>query len=202
MTARILDDWPAGTAGLVFDCDGTLVDSMPLHTLLWDECLAPFGVTLPRGFIDLHAGKPTDIIVEIINAEHGVTIDGAEFLDLKESRFRSRLSEVGPIEPVVETARRYRGVLPMAVVSGGCRENVVESLKAIGALDWFDVILTADDPIAPKPAPDLFLAAAERIGVAPTKCHAFEDADAGIQAARAAGMTVTDVRDIVAADAA
>ncbi|TWT95804.1 Fructose-1-phosphate phosphatase YqaB [Botrimarina colliarenosi] len=198
MIAKILNGWPADTAGLVFDCDGTLVDSMPLHITLWDECLVPFGVCLPKGFIDTHAGKPTDIIVEIINAEHGVTIDALEFLDVKEGRFRARLSEVGAIEPVVEVARRYRGVLPMAVVSGGCRENVVESLKAIGALDWFDVILTADDPIAPKPAPDLFLAAAEQLGVPAAKCHAFEDADAGIAAAVAAGMTVTDVRDVLA----
>jgi beta-phosphoglucomutase-like phosphatase (HAD superfamily) len=193
---------PAGTAGLVFDCDGTLVDSMPLHTLLWDECLLPFGVTLPKGFIDVHAGKPTDIILEIINVEHGVSINALDFLDAKEGRFRERLSEVGAIEPVVEVARRYRGVLPMAVVSGGCRLNVVGALEGIGALDWFDVILTADDPIKPKPAPDLFLTAAKMMGVAANKCHAFEDADAGIQAAVGAGMTVTDVRIVLASEAA
>lgn len=191
-----------GTAGLVFDCDGTLVDSMPLHTLLWDECLVPFGVKLPKGFIDVHAGKPTDVILEIINTEHGVSIDALEFLDAKEGRFRERLSEVGAIEPVVEIARRYRGVLPMAVVSGGCRLNVVGALAGIGALDWFDVILTADDPITPKPAPDLFLTAAKMMGVAANKCHAFEDADAGIQAALGAGMTVTDVRVVLAKEAA
>lgn len=193
---------PPGTLGLVFDCDGTLVDSMPLHTRLWDECLASYGVRLPVGFIDLHAGKPTEVIVAIINREQSASIDPVEFLHLKEGRFRARLGEVGPIEPVVATARRYRGGLPMAVVSGGCRENVIESLKAIGALEWFDAILTADDPIAPKPAPDLFLAAAERLGVAAGRCHAFEDADAGIEAATGAGMTVTDVRLVRGAEAA
>lgn len=189
-------DLPPGTRGLVFDCDGTLVDSMPLHILLWNECLEPHGVQAPASFIDTHAGKPTDVIVEIINAERGVAIDPKAFEEEKERRYRERIGEVGPIEPVVATARRYRGELPMAVVSGGVRLNVEASLRAIDALDWFEVLLTADDPIAPKPAPDLFLAAAERIGVRPGECHAFEDADAGVEAARAAGMTVTDVRTL------
>lgn len=189
---------PAGTRGLVFDCDGTLVDSMPLHTLLWNECLKPFGIQVPKEYIDTHAGKPTDVIVEIINQEFDLAIEAVAFNDEKERRFRSRIAEVGPIEPVVATAKRYRGELPMAIVSGGILENVALSLKTIGAFDWFEAFLTADDPITPKPAPDLFLAAADRIGVPPEACHAFEDADAGIEAARAAGMTVTDVREVLA----
>lgn len=189
---------PPGTRALVFDCDGTLVDSMPLHIRLWDECLEPHGVQLPDSFIDHHAGKPTDVIIEIVNREHGVAIDAAAFEEEKEGRFRERIAEVGPIDPVVATARHFRGQLPMAVVSGGIRLNVEACLRAIDALDWFDVLFTASDPIAPKPAPDLFLAAAESLGVPPEACHAFEDADAGIASARAAGMTVTDVRDLSA----
>lgn len=189
---------PTSTLGLVFDCDGTLVDSMPLHLAMWNEALEAYGLQLPKSFIDFHAGKPTDVIIDIINAEHGLSIDGPTFLRDKERRYRDRISEVDPIEEVVATAREYLGKLPMAVVSGGVRENVVASLEAIDALDWFPVILTADDPIAPKPAPDLFLAAAEQLGVPASKCHAFEDADAGIEAAVAAGMTVTDVRTVQA----
>lgn len=185
---------PANTRGLVFDCDGTLVDSMPLHILLWDECLQQHGVRLAEGFIDSHAGKPTDVIIEIVNRENGVSIDALAFQEEKEGRFRDRIAEVGPITPVVAAAAHYRGKLPMSVVSGGVLANVAACLKTIDAFDWFDPILTADDPIAPKPAPDLFLAAAEQMGVPATACHAFEDADAGIDAARAAGMTVTDVR--------
>lgn len=195
-------DLPAGTRGLVFDCDGTLVDSMPLHVLLWNECLAPYGIQVPKSFIDTHAGKPTDVIVEIINRDHGVAIEPVAFEEEKEGRFRERISEVGPIEPVVATARSWRGRAPMGVVSGSVRENVVASLTAINALDWFEVLLTASDPIAPKPAPDLFLAAADRLDVDPARCHAFEDADAGIDAARAAGMTVTDVREVLASQQA
>ena len=187
---------PPGTRGLVFDCDGTLVDSMPLHTRLWNDCLAPYGVELPQGYIDRHAGKPTEVIVELINEQYRVAINPPTLHEEKERLYRARIEEVGPIEPVVATARRWRGELPMAVVSGGCRENVELSLRANGMQDWFPVILTADDPIAPKPAPDLFLAAAEQLGLPPEACHAFEDADAGIAAARAAGMTVCDVREL------
>lgn len=190
---------PAGIRGLVFDCDGTLADTMPLHKELWDVLLHELGITISKGFIDTHAGKPTEVIAQIINEEYSASIDPVAFFEEKESRFQKRLDEVGPIEPVVATARHYRGELPMAVVSGGCRKNVTLSLETIGILDWFPVILTADDPIAHKPAPDLFLAAADKIGVPPEACHAFEDADAGIEAARSAGMTVTDVREVMAA---
>ena len=190
---------PPNVRGLVFDCDGTLVDTMPLHLRLWAEMLAPHGVESPEAFIHTQAGKPTEVIVEIVNEEYGLSLEPNGFREEKESRFQQQLGDCGPIEPVVATARRYRGELPMAVVSGGVLANVEPSLRSIDAWDWFDVVLTADDPIAPKPAPDLFLTAAERLGVRPADCHVFEDGDPGIDAARAAGMTVTDVRDVLAA---
>ncbi|TWT48734.1 HAD family hydrolase [Botrimarina hoheduenensis] len=191
---------PPGTRGLVFDCDGTLIDSMPLHKRLWAECLARHGVILPEGFVDTHAGKPTRVIIDIINrdlvplAAGAVAIESAAFQHEKESLYLERIAEALPIEPVVATAREQLGRLPMAVVSGGCRMSVGGSLRALGIESWFSVVLTSDDAIAPKPAPDLFLQAAEQLGIEPTACHAFEDADAGIAAALAAGMTVTDVR--------
>ena len=187
-------DLPRHARGLVFDCDGTLVDTMPLHKRLWDEMMAEQGVELPPGFIDAHTGKPTTVIVEILNRERGLAIDPLEFRERKEQRFRSSEKPLQPIAPVFATARHYLEKLPMAVVSGGCRANVEHSLRSVGAWDWFPVVLTADDPITPKPAPDLFLQAAKRIGVPAEECHAFEDGDTGIAAARAAGMSVTDVR--------
>ncbi|MEM9658771.1 MAG: HAD family phosphatase [Planctomycetota bacterium] len=190
---------PYDRRGLIFDCDGTLVDSMPLHLRLWNECLADYCVQVTEDFIATHAGKPTGVIVEIINADRGLEIDPASFEHEKESRYRELVHEVAPVEPVVAAAEHFRWHFPMAVVSGGVRANVDASLRAIDALDWFKVILSADDPISPKPAPDLFLAAAERLGVPPAHCHVFEDADAGVQAAHAAGMTVTDVRELLVA---
>lgn len=194
-------DLPLGIEGLIFDCDGTLIDSMPLHKELWNVALKPHGIQVPESFIDTHAGKPTEVIVEVINAENNLSLDPEEILEAKERRFRERIAEAAPIEPVVATARHYFGKLPMAVVSGGCRKNVVLSLESLGIIDWFPVILTADDPIPHKPAPDLFLTAAKLLNVAANKCHAFEDADAGVVSAKAAGMTVTDVRDVLGVEA-
>ncbi len=184
------------TEALIFDCDGTLVDSMPLHRSLWNVVLKPYGVQIPEGYVDRHAGKPTEVITQVINKEFGVNIDPKDIANSKQEKFRELIDQVGPIEPIVELAKNYHGKLPMAVVSGGCRHNVELSLKQVGIYDLFPVILTSDDPITPKPAPDLFLAAAERLGVEPTRCHAFEDADAGVEAIRAAGMMLTDLRDL------
>lgn len=190
---------PSHVRGLVFDCDGTLVDSMPLHKRLWAEVIEPHGVIIPDGFIDAHAGLPTEAIVEILNREQGSSIDPKRLHEHKEQLFVERLHEVGPIESVVATAREYLGKLPMAVVSGGVRMNVMGCLRNIGATDWFPVVLTADDPFPPKPAPDLFLEAARLLGLAPEECHVFEDGDPGIRGAREAGMSVTDVREVVMA---
>lgn len=191
--------FPSHVRGLIFDCDGTLVDSMPLHRLLWHEGLKRHGVTLAEGFVDNHAGKPTEEIVEIVNREYGVTIDPVAFAQEKERGFLDRVGQLNPVEAVVATARKHLGKLPMAVVSGSMREGVDGGLHAIGAIEWFPIVLTADDPIAPKPAPDLFLEAARLLGLAPEDCHVFEDGDSGIHGALAAGMTVTDVREVVIA---
>ena len=162
--------FPDHVQGLIFDCDGTLVDTMPLHKHLWNELLAEHGVTVPDGFIDSHTGKPTSTIVEIINGEQGTQIDPIEFREEKERRFLTQADNLQPIAPVVATAKDYLGKLSMAVVSGGVRKNVEHSLRAIGALEWFPVVLTASDPLTAKPAPDLFLEAARLLGVEPGAC--------------------------------
>lgn len=185
---------PPGTEGLLFDCDGTLADTMPLHYRAWHETLMCYGVDCPREFIDRHAGVPTRLIVEHVNRDFAVTLDPVRIADEKEARFSQRLHESLPVEEVVATAKAYAGRLPMGVVSGGTRDLVVPTLQAVGVLDLFEVIVTADDPVRPKPAPDVFLEGARRLGVEPTRCHVFEDGEPGIIAARAAGMTVTDVR--------
>jgi beta-phosphoglucomutase-like phosphatase (HAD superfamily) len=187
---------PSGTEGLLFDCDGTLADTMPIHYGAWRETLLEYGVDCPRSFIDRHAGVPTRLIVEHVNHEFGVDLDPVRIADEKEGRFQLRLHESQPVEEVVATARAYAGVLPMGVVSGGTRNLVVPTLQAIDVLELFQVIVTADDPVRPKPAPDVFLEAARRLGVDPQRCHVFEDGEPGIVAARAAGMSVTDVRTL------
>jgi HAD superfamily hydrolase (TIGR01509 family) len=185
---------PDGVRGLIFDCDGTLVDTLPLHYLAWRETFAALGLACPLEFLMRHNGKPTDRIVALFNAEFGRSIDVGIFTADKESRTHALLDRARPIEPVAALARRYRGLLPMAVVSGSNRPNVKLALQASELTELFAVVLTADDGLPPKPDPGMFLEAARRMGVAPHRCQVFEDADSGLEAARRAGMLATDVR--------
>lgn len=188
---------PAGIRGLIFDCDGTLVDTLPLHYAAWGATFAEQGLACPVEFLLRHNGKPTDLIVALYNAEFSQTLDIKKFTVDKERRTYALLDQARPLEPVAALARRYYGRLPMAVVSGSNRANVERALQAAGLWALFTVALTADDGLPPKPAPDLFLEAARRIQVEPRDCQVFEDADSGLEAARCAGMLAMDVRFIV-----
>lgn len=185
---------PGEIRGLIFDCDGTLADTLPLHYVAWEETFAALGLPCPMEFLIQHNGKPTDLIVVLYNTVFGSSIDVERFTADKERRTYALLDRARPIESVAALARRYRGRLPMAVVSGSNRANVERTLRAIGMRELFPVVLTADDGLPPKPAPTLFLEAARRLEVEPRRCQVFEDADAGLEAARRAGMLATDVR--------
>lgn len=185
---------PGEIRGLIFDCDGTLADTLPLHYVAWEETFAALGLPCPMEFLIQHNGKPTDLIVVLYNTVFGSSIDVERFTADKERRTYALLDRARPIESVAALARRYRGRLPMAVVSGSNRANVERTLRAIGMRELFPVLLTADDGLPPKPAPTLFLEAARRLEVEPRRCQVFEDADAGLEAARRAGMLATDVR--------
>lgn len=184
----------AGIDGLIFDCDGTLVNTLPLHYIAWQETFSAFGLPCPLAFLIEHNGKPTEVIVALYNAAFGQTIDVKRFTADKERRTYALLTQTKPLEAVAAVARRYHGQLPMAVVSGSNRPNVERALRAADLDKLFDVILTADDGFPPKPDPGLFLEAACRLGVEPSRCQVFEDAESGLAAARQAGMLATDVR--------
>lgn len=187
---------PAGIRGLIFDCDGTLADTLPLHYAAWEETFAMLGLPCPLEFLLQHNGQPTAVIVAQYNADFSQNIDVDQFTVDKERRTYARLDQARPLKPAA-LARRYHGRLPMAVVSGSNRANVERTLRAIGLRELFAVVLTADDGLPPKPAPNLFLEAARRLGVEPRECQVFEDADAGLEAARCAGMLATDVRPAI-----
>lgn len=187
----------AGIKGLIFDCDGTLADTMPIHIAAWCDSFAVRGISCPEGFIHDVTGMPAEKIVEVFNRRYHHHIDAAAFAAEKNRRARLRLPEAGPIAPVVDIVRRYRGILPMAVASGGTRDNVILTLDVLGLADFFEAVITADDPVNPKPDPGIFLEAARRMRVAPAHCQVFEDGDAGLEAARKAGMVATDVRPFV-----
>jgi HAD superfamily hydrolase (TIGR01509 family) len=185
---------PPGTLGLVFDCDGTIADTMPLHYTAWLAALKNHGHDFPEAMFYEMAGIPTVKIIELLNERHGWSMPVQETAEKKEALFIASIPQVKPIDSVVKVIRDYAGKLPMAVATGGTRAICVKTLEAMKLLHFFQDLVTADDVEHGKPAPDIFLEAARRLKVAPSACCAFEDAELGLQSARAAGMHVIDVR--------
>ena len=183
---------------LIFDCDGTLADNMPLHMTAWRDAFTACGEPFPRDFVDQLKGTPAEKVMEVYNRRYGRHINPKAFAEDKHRRARTLLIKSKPIIPVVAIVQKYKGILPMAVASGSTRENVQITLTAIDIADCFDTIITSDDRIDPKPSPDIFLEAARRLRVTPSLCQVFEDGDVGLEAARRAGMVVTDVRTYLA----
>lgn len=181
---------------LIFDCDGTLADTMPAHYRAWLEILRPHGIAFPEDRFYSLGGMPTGKILERLFADVGKVPDVEGLTRKKEAAFIEQMGEIRPIEKVVEVARRARGKAAMAVASGGHRHMVEMTLRQIGILDWFPVIVAAEDTTRHKPEPDVFLEAARRLGVAPVQCTVYEDTDLGIEAARRAGMRWVDVRSL------
>ncbi len=175
--------------GFIFDCDGTLADTMPMHYQAWMRVLARHGVDFSEHEFYHLGGTRTPTVVEILNARYGKHMVVEQVVQEKEIIFKNLLPGVKPLQVVVDFARDRFGVHPMAVASGGLRHLVIDTLKILDILHMFPVIVAAEDVVHGKPAPDMFLLAAERMGVPPEKCLVFEDAPPGIQAARAAGMS-------------
>ena len=182
--------------GLIFDCDGTLADTMPAHYLSWQDTLAPYGLLFPEARFWALGGWTAQAIVAQLAEEQGVDLDPARVAQEKDRSYARFLPEVRPIPAVVEVARRHRGRLPMAVATGGSRAFCHEILRRIEILDWFDAVVCAEDVPTCKPEPEIFLEAARLLGVDPTRCRVYEDTDPGIEAARRAGMSWVDVRSL------
>jgi HAD superfamily hydrolase (TIGR01509 family) len=189
---------PDGCRGLIFDCDGTLVDTMPLHFKAWQTVLDRHRLSFPEEQFYAWAGLPTGEIIERLAEEQGLTVDATAIAEERDAHFHSQpLSEFRPVEAVVAIARRYRGVLPMAVATGSTLVSAEASLRAIGIFDWFGAVVSSHEVPNAKPAPDVFLLAARRIAVEPADCVAFEDGNAGLIAARVAGMHAVDIRPLL-----
>lgn len=185
--------------GLIFDADGTLVDTMPMHYLAWQQTAQSMGGEFPEPLFYELAGVPTVRIVEILNEKFGYGFNPQEFTEIKENLYMEKyLPTVNPIEPVVAVARKYQGRLPMAVATGAVQRVVQAALAATNLTAMFDTVVGADDVKHGKPAPDTFLEAARRLGVEPQYCLVYEDSDLGLEAAQRAGMTGIDVRPYIA----
>ena len=192
---------PAGDfAGYIFDLDGTLIDTMPVHYRAWSAAMRHQGLAgaLDEDYFYALGGVPSLQVAQLLAARHGLAIPSPDSVaEHKEELYRERLltDDVPPIVQVVDFARRVAKTHPVAIATGGTPDVALPSLKSAGLDDLFKVIVTPLD-VAPgrgKPHPDMFLEAARRIGVAPEKCLVFEDAEPGIRAAKAAGMTVVRV---------
>lgn len=180
--------------GLIFDLDGTVVDSMPVHFIAWKLTAREHGFEYTEELFYGLAGMPTHKIVPVVNERLGLNLDPEKFSRRKEELFLENLKEVKPIEPVADIVRRYHGKLPMSIGTGGKKYIAELTLKKIGFDGFFNAIVSADDVENHKPFPDTFLKCAELMKVEPRNCQVFEDGDMGILAAERAGMLVTDIR--------
>lgn len=180
--------------GLIFDCDGTLADTMPSHWRAWQFVSQKHGIHFPEDRFYSLGGVPTRDIVKMLAVEQNLSIDPLAVAKEKEQAYLPHLSSVRPVEHVVAIARKHVGKLPMAVASGGSRHVINDVLVHLGIREWFAAVVTSEDVVNQKPAPDIFLEAARRIGVDPRFCRAYEDTELGLQGIRAAGMHAIDVR--------
>jgi len=175
ISAPVLTIPPGEFAAYIFDCDGTLADTMPTHYRAWQTALGENAREFPEAMFYELGGVPTARIVEILNERHGYAMPVAATVEHKEALFLSMSHEVAAIEPVVALARKYHGSKPLAVASGGHRRIVMSTLRALGIADLFDAIVCSEDYRRGKPSPDPFLEAALRLDVAPERCLVFED---------------------------
>ena len=188
---------PNAPQGLIFDCDGTLADTMPLHWRAWQVIITRHKLHLPEARFYELGGVPSRDILKMLGQEQGIPLDHLAVAREKEAEYLPLISQVEPIQVVVAIVRENHGKLPLAVASGGTHKIIELVLGHLGILEMFDAIVTSEDVINQKPAPDIFLEAARRIGVAPQCCRAYEDTDLGMQAIRAAGMVGVDVRELL-----
>ena len=184
------------TRASIFDLDGTLADTMPVHFQAWREVAERHGLVFPEERFYSLGGVPTNRILALLAGEQGLTLDLATVVHEKEQAVLRYFDQVRPIEPVVALARRAREEGKVAIASGGGRAMVEKTLAHIGLGGFFPVIVTAEDTVRHKPEPDVFLEAARRMGVEPQDCTVYEDTELGLEAGRRAGMATVDVRPL------
>ena len=182
---------------IIFDCDGTLADTMPLHWRAWQVISARHKIQLPEDRFYALGGVPSREIAKMLSAEQGLGLDHLAVAREKEAEYLPLIAQVEPINAVVGIARENFGKVPMAVASGGTKRSIEQVLGHLGIRNLFQEVVTSEDVTRQKPAPDIFLEAARRLGVPPRECRAYEDTELGMQAIRAAGMEAVDVRTLV-----
>jgi beta-phosphoglucomutase family hydrolase len=179
---------------LIFDLDGTIADSIPTHIQCWHATCSTFNYRFNEAILYEMTGMPTRKFAEYIKKDSGCSLSVDEIMQLKQTNFHRLVSQIKPIEKVAKFAKENFGKIPMSIGTGGSRKSSTLILHTIGLYELFPVIVTADDVTRHKPEPDTFLKCAELMSIEPKYCQVFEDGEPGMNAARAAGMIVTDVR--------
>jgi beta-phosphoglucomutase-like phosphatase (HAD superfamily) len=192
--------YQAHPRGIIFDCDGTLADTMPLHWRAWQVIATRHRLHLPQERFYSLGGVPSRDILKLLSTEQGIPLDALAVAREKEAEYLPLIAQVEPINTVVGVARENHGRIPLAVASGGTRRIIEQVLEHLDIRHLFQAIVTSEDVVHQKPAPDIFLEAARRIGVPPRFCRAYEDTDLGMRAIRAAGMEAVDVRELLVTD--
>lgn len=182
---------------LIFDLDGTLSDSLPVHIASWHVVCQKLNCTFDERIIVEMTGAPTISFAERIKKEQNLSMDPEQIVKMKQQEFRRNISLIKPQEAVVNLMKSAHGKIPMAVGTGASRLSAMLQLQELGIDHFFDTIVTADDVSFHKPEPDTFLQCAINLNVEPMHCQVFEDGELGMTAARKAGMILTDVRPYV-----
>jgi len=183
--------------GLIFDMDGTVVDSMPLHFNAWSAVANEYQLPFNRERFYQLGGVPTLETLQILSKEANREIDLAAAKKMKETLYRAQLHQVRPIDAIVDVIHHFFSTKPMAIATGSSRIGAQKVLTQLDLLKFFDAVVTADDVVNHKPAPDVFVEAARQLGLKPEACAAFEDTDIGLEAIRRANMFAVDVRTIL-----
>jgi beta-phosphoglucomutase family hydrolase len=179
--------------GLIFDIDGTICDTMPVHFIAWRQIAAEYGIDFtPELFVEV-TGVPAFQTSQYLKKKFNADFDELDFTLRKEERYEQNMHKAKPIEPVIKLIRENKGKLPMACGTGGSQYLAWKTLEIAGVKDCFEHVVAAEDVVNHKPFPDTFLKAAELIGVQPSDCVVYEDGELGLQAADRAGMMSVDV---------
>lgn len=191
---------PAHKKALIFDCDGTLADTFPAHYRVFRTLFTPKGIDFPAAFYAARLGLSRNKLLEAFHLETEAEFDVAAIAENNTALFVDNIEAVKAIAPIEALVRHYHGQMKLGVASGGQTAIVTATLKAIGLYPLFDTVVTFEDTGIGKPAPDIYLKACENLKVAPADAHAYEDTDEGLEAAHAAGLSVSDIRPFYSPD--
>ncbi|MCG6189429.1 beta-phosphoglucomutase family hydrolase [Maribellus maritimus] len=182
---------------LIFDLDGTLSDSLPVHVETWNQIGKKYGFEFDTQIVYEMTGRPTIEFAKRVVEQYNLSANPVDIVKQKQTSFWELAHLLRPVEEVVTIVKNYHGKLPMAVGTGASRKSAEVQLKALGITEYFDTIVSADDVTSHKPNPDTFLECARLMNIDPEFCQVFEDGDLGITAAKTAGMMITDVRPFI-----